>query len=93
MRLTTLSVKPDRIAELTAQMARLSHKLQTVRGLLGGHVAWRGDGRCVITAVYRSKAAALAATAQVLSIMAEMQEFVDGPPHVETFDNVQGLLD
>jgi len=92
-RVTSITAKPDRISDMAAQIPELRPQLKSIAGLVANHVVWRGDGQCVVIAIYDTKGSAVAAEAQIQGIFSGMADLLAAPPKIETYDNAANMLE
>lgn len=88
-RVTTFQCDPSRLEELAAVIDEVRPRIKALPGVVDVYGMWRSDGHGVVTGIYRSERAALAAAPQVLEIWGGLAEFLAGLPRTEVYDYVE----
>ena len=90
-RITTFHVAPSRLDELPAKIAKLSHLIKALPGMIDAHAAWRADGQGVVIAIYQSREHADAAMRRLQVIWGSIADLLTGPPRTDVYDTVQHI--
>jgi hypothetical protein len=91
-RVTTIKFDPARLGELPAKLQEMKPAAQALPGVIDVYAAWRADGQGSVTAIYKSKADADAAAAQIQALWATLSGLLGGAPSTETYDSAEHLV-
>jgi hypothetical protein len=92
-RITTFQCDPSRLGEAVAKLTALKPEIKKLPGIVDVYGAWRDDGSAIVTSIYRTKRAALAAAPKALMLFGGLAEFLNSTPRTETYDNVEHLTE
>ena len=92
-RVTTFQCDPSRLDELAAIIDEVKPKIEELPGVVDVYGMWRSDGHGMVTGIYRSERAAVAAAPQVLEIWGGLAGFLTATPRTETYDYVVRILE
>jgi hypothetical protein len=92
-RITTFQCDPSRIDEATEKLAALKPEIKKLPGIVDVYGAWRDDGHAIVTSIYRTRRAALAAAPKALMLFGGLSDYLNSTPRTETYDNVAHLTD
>jgi hypothetical protein len=91
-RVTSFRVDPSRLGELSAKISELQPAARSLKGVIDIYVAWRGDGRGAITAIYASKADADRAVGRIQALWGALAGLLEAAPDTQAFDTVEHLV-
>jgi hypothetical protein len=91
-RITSFKVDPARVGELAGKIKEMTPGARALPGIVDVYAAWRGDGQGSVTAVYKSKADADNATAQIQALWGTLASLMKGPPVTEAYDTVEHMV-
>jgi hypothetical protein len=92
-RITTIQCDPARLEEAIAKLEALRPEIKKLPGIVDVYGAWRDDGHAVVTSIYRTRRAALAAAPRALMIFGGLAEYLNSTPRTDTYDNVAHLTE
>ena len=92
-RITTFQCDPSRLDEAVAKLAALRPQIKQLPGIVDVYGAWRDDGHAIVTSIYRTRRAALAAAPKALMLFGGLSEFLNSTPRTDTYDNVAHLTE
>ena len=90
-RVTTFQIDPARIPDLVARMGDFKASSKAMPGVVDTYVAWRADGKGVVTSVFENKATADAAAAAGQAVWAGIAGMLKATPTAEAYDSVEHL--
>lgn len=91
-RITSYQIDPSRIVEMTALLAELKGKCNSLPGILVYYTVWREDGQGVSTTIYDCRASAVEATAMLQGIWDEFSAILIAEPVTEYYTNTKNML-
>jgi hypothetical protein len=91
-RVTSFKVVGSRLGEVPAKLKEMASAAKALPGIVDVYVAWRADGRGVVTAVYNSKGDADAAAPKIQSLWAALGSLLEGAPSTEAYDMVDHMV-
>ena len=90
-RITNFHVDPSRLDELPAKIAKLSHLIKALPGMIDARAAWRSDGQGVVVTIYQSREHADAAMRRLQVIWGSIADLLTGPPRTDVYETVQHI--
>jgi hypothetical protein len=91
-RVTTFKIDPARLGELPTKFQEMRPAAQALPGVVEVYAAWRADGQGSVTAIYKSKADADAAAANIQALWGGLSGLLKGPPSTEAYESVEHLV-
>jgi hypothetical protein len=91
-RITSFKVDPARVGELAGKIKEMTPAARALPGVVDVYAAWRPDGQGSVTAIYKSKADADSATAQIQALWGTLASLLKGAPSTEAFDTVEHMV-
>ncbi len=91
-RVTTMSVNPSKLDEMTAAMPGVSAQLKGINGVLECKVCWDSNGNGFVFALYESQAHAEAAVGTIRAIWGGLSSMLKAPPQTGLCPEVIDLL-
>lgn len=91
-RITSFKANSASLSDLPAKVKEMSAGAKALPGIIDIYVSWRADGQGVVASIYKDKASAESATAQITAIWGGLAGMLAAPPTTEAYDTVEHLV-